>query len=346
MRIFLFTSLIEGAVVKPRLIMRTPKGKKAVRPEILPPEEPEIEEPEEAESHALETTTRMPALAPFDPLRRYMKEVGRYPLLSREEELRLAKELHLDGNMDAARRLVEANLRLVVKIAMEYRSIYTQLLDLIQEGNVGLMKAVSKFDPAQGTRLGYYSSWWIRSYILKYLLDHFRLVKIGTTQAQKKLFYHLMREKQRLEAQGILAGPKLLAEKLNVREKDVVEMEQRLSGRGAEVSIDAPVGAAGDEGRRTSFGELMPSNAEAADEVLAKHELLERLKIQLPEFRKLLNEKELRVLEDRLLSEEPKTLQEVADLYGLTRERTRQIEAKVISKLRDFLRSSGFSDER
>ena len=163
--------------------------------------------------------------------------------------------------MNAARRLVQANLRLVVKIAFEYRSMYSNVLDLIQEGNIGLMKAVSKFDPTKGARLGYYSSWWIRSYILKYLLDNFRLVKIGTTQAQKKLFYHLMREKERLEAQGLLAGPKLLAEKLNVREKDVIEMEQRLSGRGAEMSIDTPIDS--DSGSSASHRDLLAPTARA-----------------------------------------------------------------------------------
>src|SRR5690606_3430012 len=131
----------------------------------------------------------------------------------------LAQRMHDEGDVDAARLLVSANLRLVVKIAFEYQNYYTNVLDLIQEGSIGLMKAVAKFDPTKGVRLGYYASWWIRSYILKYILDNFRLVKIGTTQAQKKLFYHLIREKERLEAQGYFAGPKLLAEKLDVREK-------------------------------------------------------------------------------------------------------------------------------
>ena len=176
-----------------------------------------------------------------DPLKTYLDEIRRYPLLEPKEEYDLVVRLRDQGDVGAARLLVSANLRLVVKIAFEYRTIYSNLLDLIQEGNIGLMKAVSKFDPTKGARLGYYASWWIRSYILKYLLDNFRLVRVGTTQAQKKLFYHLMREKEPLESQGLLAGPKLLAEKLNVREKDVVEMEQRLSGRGAEMSLDAPV---------------------------------------------------------------------------------------------------------
>jgi RNA polymerase sigma-32 factor len=341
-------------------------GPKVHEPEVLPAEErPEDESPEE-EGEVIEAepseedieqearSARLPAVrasgelaadvpdedagavSPTDPLRRYLEEVRRYPLLAPEEEFRLATRLKETGDMSAARALVSANLRLVVKIAFEYRNIYANMLDLIQEGNIGLMKAVSKFDPTKGARLGYYSSWWIRSYILKYLLDNFRLVKIGTTQAQKKLFYHLMREKERLEAQGLLAGPKLLAERLNVREKDVVEMEQRLSGRGAEVSLDAPVDASE---KSTSHLEFLADGSEGADDALARDQLLALLKDSLPDFEKTLSEKERRLLNDRLLAEEPKTLQEVADLYGLTRERARQIEVKVIQKLRDFLKS-------
>jgi RNA polymerase sigma-32 factor len=276
------------------------------------------------------------AIAPNDPLRRYLEDLRKYPLLDPEEEFELAMKLRETGDLQAARILVSANLRLVVKIAFEYRNFYFNLLDLIQEGNIGLMKAVSKFDPTKGARLGYYASWWIRSYILKYLLDNFRLVRVGTTQAQKKLFYHLMREKERLEAQGLLAGPKLLAEKLNVREKDVIEMEQRLSGRGAEMSLDTPIETG--DGKATSHLELLADDQNSVDEDLAKGQLIHLLQQKLPEFEKQLNDKELRLLKDRLLAEEPKTLQEVADLYGLTRERARQIETKVIEKLREFLK--------
>lgn len=338
------------------------KPPQAVEPEVLPAEstrtkgevadfdEEEVEHdepsPEDlAESApalavpALDVEPELGAVSPTDPLRRDLDELRRYPILSPEDEFRLAQRLHGHGDLEAAKLLVSANLRLVVKIAFEYRTIYSNMLDLIQEGNIGLMKAVSKFDPTKGARLGYYASWWIRSYILKYILDNFRLVKIGTTQAQKKLFYHLVREKERLEAQGLLAGPKLLAEKLHVREKDVVEMEQRLSGRGAEMSIDAPLDRESDLSGPT-HAILLPDESEGADEVLARQELLRLLEDQLPSFEKELNEKERRLLRDRLLAEEPKTLQEVADLYGLTRERARQIESKVISKLREFLRPS------
>lgn len=277
----------------------------------------------------------MRAVSPTDPLRRYLEEVRKHPLLTPEEEIALVTRMHSQGDVDAAKRLVQANLRLVVKIAFEYRSVYTNVMDLIQEGNIGLMKAVSKFDPTKGARLGYYSSWWIRSYILKYLLDNFRLVRVGTTQAQKKLFFHLMREKERLEAQGLLAAPKLLAEKLDVREKDVVEMEQRLSSAGGEVSLDSPMKPGGEN--RGTFVELLSAEGASADDQLAQEELLQLLESHLPEFEKGLNDKEKRILKDRMLAEEPKTLQEVADLYGLTRERARQIEAKVLEKLREFL---------
>ncbi len=354
------------------------KGKAASRsadPEVLEPDEildsdealDDPEEPEELDAEAIEaqieTEDRMPApsgrrrvsrpepdpdagidseiraISPTDPLRRYLDEVRRHPLLDLEEEVRLVSRLKDHGDIEAAKRLVSANLRLVVKIAFEYRSIYSNVMDLIQEGNIGLMKAVSKYDPTKGARLGYYSSWWIRSYILKYLLENFRLVKIGTTQAQKKLFYHLMREKERLEAQGLLAGPKLLAERLDVREKDVIEMEQRLSSRGSEMSIDAPISSGdGESDSAPSLGSSLADPHEAVDSVLAREEWLDILRERLPDFETHLDAKEKRILQERLLAEEPKTLQEIADGYGLTRERARQIEAKVLAKLRQFLK--------
>ena len=331
-------------------------AKGALKPEVLDAEEPDSSEltelnedeeddapdasPDTLDEHGVEpktidiTDSEVNAVSPTDPLRRYLDEVRRYPLLTPEEEFRLAMNLKDTGDVTAAKALVSANLRLVVKIAFEYNSIYSNILDLVQEGNIGLMKAVSKFDPTKGARLAYYSSWWIRSYILKYLLDNFRLVKVGTTQAQKKLFYHLMREKERMEAQGLLAAPKLLAQKLDVKEKDVIEMSQRLSSGGSEMSLDAPIG--GDDGAPSHLDSLAHQQ-ERPDDALAHQQLLQLLHGKLSEFQKLLNDKERKILNDRLLAESPKTLQEVADLYGLTRERARQIESKVILKLRDFL---------
>jgi RNA polymerase sigma-32 factor len=310
------------------------QGEDPTREDLEEPSESDLEATDVPKSQSIDSEFQL--VPAHDPLKRYLEDLRNHPLLTPEEEFSLSLRLKEHGDIEAAKKLVSANLRLVVKIAFEYQTYYSNLLDLIQEGNIGLMKAVSKFDPTKGARLGYYASWWIRSYILKYLLDNFRLVKVGTTQAQKKLFYHLMREKEKLEAQGLLAGPKLLAERLNVREKDVVEMEQRLSGRGAEVPLDAPIDRGAD--KPTSHLDLLVDPHERADETLARDELIQLLQKELPEFQKLLNDKELRILQDRLLADEPKTLQEVADLYGLTRERARQIEAKVIQKLREFLK--------
>ena len=282
----------------------------------------------------LETTRSAPGHQ--DLLKRYLEEVSRYDLISPEEEFTLAARLKDTGDLEAARRMVRANLRLVVKIAMEYRSAYQNVLDLIQEGNIGLMKAVSKFDPSKGAKLSYYAGWWIRSYILKYILDNFRLVKVGTTQAQKKLFFHLMREKERLEAQGIHAGPKLLAAQLDVREQDIVEMEQRLSSRGAEMSLDNPLGGGDGDGPAITHLDMLADMGAGADSQLEQEELKDILKSRLEEFSKTLKEKELAVFRERLTSDQPKTLQEVADKFGLTRERARQIEVQVIEKLREY----------
>lgn len=280
------------------------------------------------------------AISPMDPLRRYIEEVARHPLLEPGEEYRLTREFQKKNDPGLFKRLVSANLRLVVKIAFEYRSLYANILDLIQEGNMGLMKAVSKFDPAKGARLGYYASWWIRSYILKYLLDNFSMVRIGTTQAQKKLFYHLMKEKRKLEALGQIPAPKLLAEKLDVREQDVIEMQTRLGNQGSELTLDTPVSNPSGKGtdQKVLLLDLFSSGAPGVDEGLAEQELLDILKNAIPKFRSALGPKELKILDERLLSENPKTLQEVADEYSLTRERVRQIEAKIIEKLRDYLK--------
>lgn len=282
--------------------------------------------------------TRVPVpskdgIAAKDPLQRYLEEIRRYEVMSPEDQQALAVKFQETGDIALAKMLVTTNLRLVVKIALEYKNAYHNVLDLIQEGNVGLMKAVSNYDPYKGTRLSYYASWWIRSYILKFLLDNFRLVKVGTTQAQKKLFYNLMREKERLEAQGIQAGPKLLADQLNVKEKDVREMNLRLSSRGGEVSLDQPLG---DDDRRTAKDSLEDPGDSAEDRVV-NEQLQSILTDHVSDFVKTLNEKERIVFHERLMSEEPKTLQEIADQFGITRERTRQIESKVLEKLRKHM---------
>lgn len=304
---------------------------------------PEIVPTDSKKSADLEASrnTKLPALrgkgaiqpSPSDPLLRYLADIRRYEVMSPEAQQEMAVKFRETGDISLAKLLVTTNLRLVVKIALEYKSAYNNVLDLIQEGNVGLMKAVSNYDPYKGTRLSYYASWWIRSYILKFLLDNFRLVKVGTTQAQKKLFYNLMREKERLEAQGIEAGPKLLADTLNVKEKDVREMSLRLSSRGGEFSIDQSSG----EGEERAPKDSLVDPSASAEDAIAQNQLKAILSDQLSEFVQTLKEKERIIFQERMMSEEPKTLQEVADQFGITRERARQIEAKVVEKLKKHM---------
>ncbi len=279
----------------------------------------------------------LPSVSPqgSDPLQTYMREIQRHPLLSPEQERELTQKLVETGDLEAAKKLVLANLRLVVKIAMEYRHSYQNVLDLIQEGNIGLMKAVSKYDPQKGAKLSYYASWWIRSYILKFILENFRLVKIGTTQEQKKLFYNLMREKERLLTQGIEPQVKLLSDRLDVSEKSVIEMDQRLGQRGAEVSLDAPLGD--QEGSARFEDQLSDEDDEAIDEFLAHRQNIEILKQHMGDFLKQLKPRDREIFGQRLLKEVPDSLQSIADQYGVSRERIRQVEVRLLEKLKIYM---------
>ena len=273
---------------------------------------------------------------PSDPLTVYLKEISRYKLLSPEEEAELTQTLLETGDIEVAKKLVVANLRLVVKIAMEYKSAWQNLMDLIQEGNIGLMKAVSKYDASKGAKLSYYASWWIRSYILKYILDNFRLIKIGTTTEQKRLFYNLMKEKERLMALGIEPAVKLLSENLGVSEKSVEEMDLRLSGRGHEVSLDTPVeGLNG--GGSSVLGDLLKSDAASPEDFLDNAQSLEILQEHLGEFLKNLKPRDQEIFKKRLLSEIPASLQDIANDYGVSRERIRQIEERLITQLKVYM---------
>ena len=269
-----------------------------------------------------------------DQLYQYISEISKYKLLSIEEEKELVNKLSETGDIEVAKKLVVANLRLVVKIAMEYRSAYKNIMDLIQEGNMGLMKAVSKYDPSKGAKLSYYASWWIKSYILKFILDNFRLIKIGTTAEQKKLFYNLMREKERLLNQGIEPETKLLSETLGVSEKSVEEMDNRLSSRGAEVSLDTPVS---DDGNSGTISDFMEVDEEGIEELLAHHQGLQLLEDNLQEFIATLKERDQEIFKKRLLSEVPPSLQSIADDYGVSRERIRQIESRLLDKLKVYM---------
>ncbi len=282
--------------------------------------------------------TGPPAL--LDPLQQYLTEVNRYPLLTREEEMETVHHYHKFHDKESAQKLVVSNLRLVVKIALEYNRAFHNLLDLIQEGNIGLLKAVKKYDPAKGTRFSYYASWWIRAFILKYIIDNFRLVKIGTTQAQKKLFYNLMKEKRKLEALGFAPESRLLSERLDVKEKDVVQMEQRMMA--SDLSLDAPTPHA--EGKVNL--DFFSDDSVPVDVKVEEDELKKNLFAHMQEFVSGLKEKEKKIFKERLYAEVPKTLQEIADEYGITRERIRQLEERVVAKLRTFFKHKGFEVEK
>jgi RNA polymerase sigma-32 factor len=271
------------------------------------------------------------ALVPFDPVQRYLAEIRRFPLLSREEEHRLAVDYKQYGNVEAAYKLVTANLRLVVMIAREYQKAFKNLLDLIQEGNMGLMEAVKNFDPYRGVRFPSYAVWWIRAYMIRYIMNDWRMVKIGTTQAQRKLFFNLQKEKEKIEAEGLTPGPKLLAQRLNVKEDEVVEMEQRLGSR--DLSVDMPMG----DDEEATLLHFLPDQKESPEEQLAETQYQQLLREKMEQFAGALKDKELVIFRERLLNEEPLTLREIGEKYDISRERVRQIEERVKRKLKAFL---------
>ena len=271
------------------------------------------------------------ALVTFDPLQRYLAEIRRFALLSREEEHRLAVDYKEYGNVEAAYKLVTANLRLVVMIAREYQKAFRNLLDLIQEGNMGLMEAVKNFDPYRGVRFPSYAVWWIRAYMIRHIMNDWRMVKIGTTQAQRKLFFNLQKEKEKLEAEGLTPGPKLLAQRLNVKEDEVVEMEQRLASR--DLSVDMPMG----DDEEATLLHFLPDQKESPEEQIAETQYQHLLREKMEQFAGALKDKELVIFRERLLNEEPLTLREIGEKYDISRERVRQIEERVKRKLKAFL---------
>ncbi len=294
--------------------------------EILP-DDVAVEDEEKDEG---ETDT---ALVPYDPLQRYFAEIRRYPLLTCEEEHDLAVRYKEHGEVEAAYRLVTANLRLVVMLARKYERAVQNLLDLIQEGSIGLMKAVQHFDPYRGVRFPSYAMWWVRAYIIRYVMDNWRVVKLGTTQAQRKLFFKLQREKERLEAEGFSPAPKLIAQNLGVKEAEVVEMQQRMSGR--DLSLDTPISSEDEEG--ATFGDSMSAPQDNTEDAVAAAEYRALMRKKMLEFARTLKGKEEVIFRTRLLAEEPVTLQDIGDQYGISRERIRQLESRVKTKLKDFL---------
>jgi len=272
--------------------------------------------------------------ASYDPLKQYLTEVSRYPLLSREQEKTLAELVFKQKDKEAARTLILSNLKLVVKIALGYYNTYMNVRDLIQEGNIGLMQAVKKYNPYKGTKFSTYASFWIRAYMLKYIRNNWSLVKIGTTESEKKLFYGLEKEKRRLEAKGILPVPQLLASNLDVKQEDVEDMQRRLSM--ADISLDQP---AYEEGEETMMD--MVKTDGNVEEMVEEREKKRIAALKIAEFRGMLNERELYIFEHRIMTDEPMTLQEIGDHFNISRERARQIEKGVSAKVSTYLIGSG-----
>ena len=273
------------------------------------------------------------ALIKYDPLQRYLTEISRYRLLTREEEKEFGIRVQKYGDREAAYALVTSNLRLVVKIALEFQRVWMQnLLDLIQEGNIGLMQAVRKFDPYKNVKFSYYASFWIKAYILKFIMDNWRLVKIGTTQGQRKLFFKLKKEKQKLIDQGFDPKPKLLSERLGVSEREIVDMDQRLDGW--DLSLDAPFKDDSD----TERIEFLSTDTESIEDKVAKKEIEALLHNKIAEFRKKMTRREKEIFDLRIFSDNPVTLQEIGDRYGISRERVRQVEKNIVKKMREFFK--------
>ncbi len=272
--------------------------------------------------------TNLPAS--FDPLKQYLAEISRYPLLSRQEEMELTEKIYKDKDKDAARRLVLSNLKLVVKIALGYYNTYANVRDLIQEGNIGLMQAVKKYNPYKGTKFSTYASFWIKAYILKYIRNNWSLVKVGTTDSQKKLFYGLEKEKRKLELKGVAPAPNLLARNLDVKEEEIADMEKRLSL--TDVSLDQPIY---EEGEETMMD--MVKGDEDIEEMVEQRESKRIAARKIAKFKEMLNERELYIFEHRIMTDEPITLQEIGDHFGISRERARQIEKVLTGKVSKYL---------
>ena len=287
--------------------------------------------PTSAAAAGLETTP-----TDYSTIGAYLHELRRYPLMTREEEHEVAVQFSKTAEQRLAARLITANLRLVVKIAQEYRRAHRNILDLIQEGNIGLIHAVQKYDPYRGVKLSSYASWWIRAYILKFILANWRLVKVGTTQAQRKLFFNLRKEREKLEKQGFEVEAKHLAAALDVTEQEVIEMERRLNA--SETSLDAPM-RSDEQGDRTQGDFVRAAPSSRPDLQVEAGEFGSILRDKLHEFGATLRDRDLEIFRDRLLNDEPATLVQIAERFGVTRERVRQIEERLKKRLRQYLMS-------
>ncbi|WP_421790430.1 RNA polymerase sigma factor RpoH [Hyphobacterium sp.] len=273
------------------------------------------------------------SLSPEDGLNRYLSEIRKFPMLEKEEEFMLARRWQEHDDTGAAEKLVTSHLRLVAKIAMGYRGYGLPIAEVISEGNVGLMQAVKKFDPDKGFRLATYAMWWIRASIQEYVLRSWSLVKMGTTAAQKKLFFNLRRMKSKMQAldDGDLTPDQVedIATKLGVTDDDVISMNRRLSGPDA--SLNAPLKAA--EGDAEWQDWLEDDDAVNQEAELAETDEFDQRMTLLQDAMSDLNDRERHIIQERKLTDEPKTLEELAEVYGVSRERIRQIEVRAFEKL-------------
>ena len=259
---------------------------------------------------------------------KYMQEVNTYKLLSNEKTIALILMYQKNGDQLAGNELITANLRLVVKIAGDFQKYWTtNFLDLVQEGNIGLIKAIKKFEPERGIKFSYYATFWIRAYILKFIMDNWRLVKLGTTQVQRKLFYKLNKEKKALEAQGVKPESHLLAKRLDVRETDIIEMEQRFNG--PDLSLESPI----KPDSPTEHKDMLSENGPSVEDLAAKREIIEKIHNVLDKQKGSLCEREKVILEDRLLHDDSRSLKNIAEQFQISRERIRQIEARLLKKI-------------
>ena len=304
-----------------------------IEAEIVNPDEIlETKELDQVHSSLLPAVTKDSSFAQVDILTAYLNEIRQYENLTENEEQELAIKLREANDSDAAYRLTTSHLMLVVRIAMTFRRQWQNMMDLIQEGNIGLLKAVKKFDPFRGVRLSSYATWWIRSYILKYMLDNWRLVRVGTTNNRRKLLYNLRKEKEKLENQGFTPTPKLLAEHFGVEESDVIDVQASL-GVG-DISVDTPM-REGEEATPAMF--LADHGAISPEENAEQNQFLESLKQEINSFKKELKPIEQKILSERILSETPRSLQEIGNDQNITREAIRQTEQRILKKFKTYI---------
>ncbi len=286
-----------------------------------------------------EKTSRLPSreeakLVNLDPLRRYLLEISQFEPLTAEEEQVLIRRYQQEGDQEAAYRLVTSNLKLVVKIAHIYRRVYNNVMDLIQEGNIGLIQALGRFDPDRGTRLPTYASWWIKAYIIKFIMDNFRIVRIGTTNQRRKLLFNLRKEKEKLRLQGIEPTSALIARKLDVPVKEVRAVQHAIES--SDLSLDNYI----DPNRTVRHADTLEATGEMVDETLARGELKRLFAHKFREFAETLNERELAILNERLIAEEPKTLQQLATRFGVSREAIRLNQITLTKKIKAYMQEA------